>query len=496
MLVIIVASFVAIGARLAYIQGINAKHYLAVGASEWEHTITLDATRGAILDRNGDELAISTPQTTIYADPYQVTNPDLEAAKLAPVLGLTVAKLRSELTEPAGFVYLARTQPDAVANAVTKLKLAGIYNLQEPKRFNPAGQLALPLLGEVGTDGNGLSGLEAEYNSTLAGTPGKLVEELDPQGGQVAGGLQEYQAPKAGSDLVLTIDSSLQYEAEQALAQALVASHGKSGIAMLMDTKTGDLLAVADLSMPTAANTSSSAIPVAIPSLGRNAAGDWVSEVGPQPVESPGASAFDEVYEPGSVMKLITISAALANKVIIPSDHFLIPNTYQVGPTVFHDAENHPTEDWSVTDILANSSNIGTMQIAQRLGKTRLLQYMRSFGIGTRSDIHFPGESDGLLPSYWSDTSIATVPIGQGIAVTAIQMLAAYNAIANGGIYVAPRLVAGTINAQGKLVPTPAVPTHRVVSATVADEMRTMLEQVVTNGTGTSGAIPPYSVAG
>jgi cell division protein FtsI (penicillin-binding protein 3) len=228
----------------------------------------------------------------------------------------------------------------------------------------------------------------------------------------------------------------------------------------------------------------------------RNSSGDLVSEVGPQPIESPEASAFDEVYEPGSVMKLITISAALASGVIVPSEHFTIPNTYAVGGTVFHDAEPHPTENWSVTDILANSSDIGTIQIAQQLGKTRLLEYMNSYGIGLRSDIHFPGESEGLLPSYWSNTSIATVPIGQGIAVTAIQMLAAYNAIANGGVYVAPRLVAGTVNGQGKMVPAPSVPGHRVVSSIVAAQMKTMLEQVVTNGTGTAGAIAPYTVAG
>jgi cell division protein FtsI (penicillin-binding protein 3) len=499
MLVIIVVAFAAIGARLAFIQGVDAKHYLAVGDSEWQHTVILNATRGAILDRDGNELAVSIPQTTIYADPHLVTNPNSESAKLAPVLKLSPAALRSLLTEPDGFVYLAHTQPDSVATAVTKLDLPGIYTQQEPKRFNPDGQLALPLLGEVGTEGEGLSGLEAEYNTTLSGTPGKSVEQLDPQGRQVPGGVDEYQAPKAGNDLVLSIDSSLQYETEQALAQAIVTSRGHSGIAILMDTQTGDLLAVADLSMPSAAaGTAKSppAVSTVTPSLVRNAKGKLVSAVGPQPVESPDASAFDEVYEPGSVMKLITISAALATKTVVPADHFIIPDHYYVGGTWFRDAEYHPAEDWSVTDILANSSDIGTIQIAKKLGKTRLLQYMASYGIGARSDVKFPGESQGLLPSYWSNTSIATVPIGQGISVTAIQMISAYNAVANGGVYVAPRLVEGTVNAQGKMVPTPIVPGHRVVSTTVADQMRTMLEQVVTNGTGTSAAIDPYTVAG
>ncbi|HWG72835.1 MAG TPA: penicillin-binding protein 2 [Acidimicrobiales bacterium] len=500
MLVTVTFGFVAIATKLAFIQGVNAQHYLTVGQSEWTHAVALAGERGAILDRNGDELAMSVPQTTIYADPRQVSDPRAEATSLSPLLGVSEATLQNQLSADAGFVYLARTQPNAVAAAVAKLDLAGIYSLQEPKRFNPAGQLALPLLGTVGTAGAGLSGLEAKYNNVLSGKPGRLVEELDPQGGQIPGGLQQYQAPAAGQDVVLTLDEPLQYETEQTLAEALVAAHGKSGIALLMDSKTGDLLAAANLSMPDKAvpptTSEPAAVPVSIPSTpvaGNPATG---SNVGPQPVESPSASAFTEVYEPGSVNKLITISAALSQGVIVPSTHFVIPNSYDVAGTKFSDAENHPAENWSVTDILANSSNIGTIQIAQRLGKANLLRYLNAYGIGNRTDIAFPGESKGLLPTYWSGTSIATVPIGQGISVTAVQMLAAYNTIANGGEYIPPRLVEGTVDTQGKLHRLRAPAPHRVVTPTVANQMRTMLEQVVLHGTGTSASIPPYDVAG
>ncbi len=496
MLLTMGVAFLLIVGRLVFVQGINAHRYLAVGQSEWTHTVTLAAERGAILDRNGDELAVSVPRTTIYADPHQVSDPRGEATALAPLLGVAESRLQSELSADAGFVYLARTQPSSVADAVAKLDLPGVYSLQEPKRFNPAGQLALPLLGQVGTDGYGLSGLEAKYNSILTGTPGKMVEEMDPQGGQIPGGLQEYQAPRPGQDLVLTIDEPLQYETEQALAEALVASRGKSGIALLMDRRTGDLLAVADLTMPTPAVPMTMAEPPAVPMTIPSATAGGKPAVGPQPVEAPDASAFDEVYEPGSVNKLITISGALQSGVIVPSDHFVIPNTYQVAGTTFHDAESHPTEFWSVTDILANSSNIGTIQIAERLGKQRLLHYLSAYGIGHRSDIDFPGESQGLLPTYWSGTTLPTLAFGQGIAVTAIQMLAAYNTIANGGVYVPPRLVLGTVDGRGDLHYLPHPAPHRVVSTTVADQMRTMLEQVVAVGTGTSAAVPPYTVAG
>ncbi len=490
MLLVIAGAFVAICAKLVFIQGFDSASYLAAGGSEWEQAVALTGERGAILDRDGDELAMSVPQTTIYADPHQVTDPNSEASALAPVLGVSEATLESDLTEGTSFVYLARTVPDATAKQVAALNLAGIYSLQEPKLFYPAGQLAQPLLGSVGTDGNGLGALEYKYNSILSGQSGKLIEQIDPQGQQLPGGLQEYKAPVAGQDLVLSIDEPLQYEAEQALAQAVVAARSQGGIALLMDSKTGEILADAQLVMPGTGNTQPPAVPVHI----AGAAGSSGNQA--QPVEAPSASAFTRVYEPGSVNKLITISAALQTGVIKPSDVFTIPNSYSVAGTVFHDAETHPTEHWTVTDILANSSNIGTIQIAQRLGKTNLLDYIHDYGLGSVTDIHFPGESAGLLPTYWSGTSIADVPIGQGIAVTAVQMLAAYNTIANGGVYVPPRLVDATIDAKGDEHVIPMAAKHRVVSPTVAAEMTTMLEQVVQVGTGTAANLDPYTVAG
>ena len=495
MLVVMVVAFVAIGGKLLVIQGFDSARYAAVGASEWKQTVTLPAERGAILDRNGSELAMSVPQTTIYADPHQVTDPRSEAESLAPVLGVTADTLQTDLSASGSFVYLARTVPDSTAAAVAKLNLPGVYSLKEPKRFYPAGQLAVPLLGSVGTAGTGLGGLEYEYDGLLTGTPGKSVEQIDPQGRPIAGGLEEFQAAVPGQDLVLSIDEPLQYDAEQALAQAVVAAHAQGGIALLMDSKTGQILADAQLTMPTQGGNQTPAVPVSIPSP-NNPSTTTPNAPQPQPVEAPSASAFTRVYEPGSVNKLITISAALQAGVIKPSDVFNIPNTFSVAGSTFHDAENHPTERWSVTDILVNSSNIGTIQIAQKLGKTNLLNFLHGYGLGSSTDIKFPGESSGLLPTYWSGTSIADVPIGQGIAVTAMQEIAAYNTIADGGVYVAPRLVDATIDAQGREHPLPALQSHRVVSPTVAREMTTMLDEVVRVGTGTAADLSPYTVAG
>ena len=490
MLILVAAAFVVICVKLVAIQGFDSASYLAAGGSEWEQSVTLPGERGAILDRDGYELAMSIPQTTIYADPKQVSDARAEAASLAPILGVDAPTLQQKMSEHTTFVYLARTIPDAEAKKVKALDLAGVYSLTESKRFYPAGQLASPLLGRVGTDGTALSGLEYEYNSVLSGHSGKEVEQIDPRGRLVPGGVQSYQAPVPGQDLVLTIDEPLQYQAEQALAQALVAAKAKRGIALLMDTKTGDILADAQLGMPSTPTGTAPAVPITLPAP--------PGSTGPQvqPVEGPSATSFTDVYEPGSVNKLITISAALQQGIIVPSDVFTIPNVYDVAGTPFHDAEPHPTEHWTVTDILANSSNIGTTEIAQRLGRTSLMNYIHDYGLGSVTDVRFPGESAGLLPTYWSGTSIADVPIGQGIAVTAVQMLAAYNTIANGGVYVPPRLVDATVDAAGHEHALPMAPQHRVVSTTVADEMTTMLDEVVRVGTGTAANLDPYTVAG
>ncbi|MGA3221956.1 MAG: penicillin-binding protein 2, partial [Acidimicrobiales bacterium] len=510
-MLVMVACLGGILARLLLVQGVDAATYQADGRSEYVHEVSFLGERGAILDRDGDELAMSVPMTTVYADPYQVSDPLDEAEALAPVLGTTVSALQEELSEASGFVYLARTVPDATAAKVEKLinggGMAGIYTMQEPKRFDPAGQLAGPLIGAVGTDGQGLSGLEYKYNALLEGKPGRLVEDMDPAGGLIPGGLQEYQAPVRGDDLVLSIDQPLQYDTEEALARAIVAAQAQSGMAVIMDSRTGELLAVAQLTMPTRSDPVTMDEPPALPvwfvppevsTTGPGPAHAEKQVAASQPVEAPSASVLTDVYEPGSVEKLVTISAALATGAIVPTEYFSVPNTYEVDGSIFSDAWDHPTLEWTPSDILAHSSDIGSIEIAQRLGMTNLLPYIHAFGIGQRTDVDFPGESAGLVPgpSQWSGTTIATVPIGQGLAVTAVQMLAAYNAIAEDGTYIPPKLVDGYIDAGGNEHLFPSAATHRVVSSLVAREMTSMLEGVVRVGTGAAASLEPYTVAG
>ncbi len=464
------AVVVAVVARLMYVQGVAAGRYAAVGQAQLLHTVTVPALRGSVVDRNGQPLAMSVLQTTIVADPHQVSDPKGEAAALAPVLGTDPATLEQKLSQNAGFVYLARAVGDDVASQVKALHLPGLTFLPEPKRFLPQGNLAGSVIGQVGTDGHGLGGVEYQKDQQLAGHAGSTVVERDPNGRQLPGG-RVVQSAQPGQGVVLTIDRSLQFDAEQALSNEIVTSNAKGGTAVVMDARSGEILAMANMT------------------AGAN---------GGAPVQAPSNTALTGVYEPGSVTKVVTIGGALQEHVVTPDQRFTVADSTRVADSVFHDAEGHPTQSMSVSDILAQSSNVGTIGIAQQLGKDKLGAYLRAFGLGKRTGLGFPGESAGLLlnPAHESGTDIATVPIGQGEAVTAVQMLDAYNTVANGGSFVPPRLVRATIGSDGAQHAVPTARAHRVVSTSTAQQLTTMLQQVVQSGTGTTAALSGYSVAG
>jgi len=470
-LVVLVLAFTLVAARLTQIQVLSGPRYAALGESQRVHTVKLAAERGSIFDRNGRDLALSVPQKTVWADPRLVTDPRGEAEQLAPLLNVDAAILQARLSQDAAFVYLARRVTDAVAEQVKALSLPGVDFLDESTRFLPAGDLAAAVLGRVGTDNEGLSGLEVQYDKQLRGQPGQRIVETDPNGKHViAGGVRDFQPAVRGDDLVLTIDRGLQYETERSLTAEIQSAHAKGGMALVMQTRTGEILAMANLK-----------------------AGED-GKIGP----SPSNQTLTNVYEPGSVNKLITVSGALEEGVVKPDTRLTVPYSIKVADALFKEHDFHPTQQWSITDIVANSSNVGSIMIGQSLGKDRLDHYMRAFGFGHTSGLGFPGESAGLLldPNKYSGSSMGTIPIGQGIAVTALQMLAAYNTVANDGVYVAPKLVKATVDGEGKTHDTAASPRHRVVSEKTAREMTAMLAEVVRVGTGTAAAIDGYTVAG
>lgn len=470
----LVLVFLAVGARLVDLQALGRERYAQLGLDQRVRKVQLAAERGSVFDRNGHDLAASVPQQTVWANPRVVTDPAAYAAQLAPIVGVDEAALRERLAQrDKGFVYVARKVDSATVMKVKGLSLAGVDLVPESKRFYPDGALAGPVLGFVGTDNSGLGGLEAQYNERLTGQRGELQVELDPQGRQLPGGQRQVAESQRGGDLVLTIDQGLQYEAEQVLAEAVGGANAKGGMAIVTDVATGNVLAMA------------------------NAEGAGPGHPArPAPADQRNRPVVD-VYEPGSTNKVITVAGALEDGVVGADSVFQTPGQLSVGGTDYKDEASHPAS-MTVHDIVRQSSNVGTIQIARKLGKERFDAYLRAFGFGQPTGLGFPGEANGLvLPlSEYTDTSLASMPIGNGLAVTAMQMLDVYTTIANGGATRPPRLVAATVGEDGKRHDEPAPETRQVVSPTTAATMRAMLQDVVASGTGTKAQIPGYAVAG
>lgn len=475
-----VALFLIVIGYVVDIQVVEPQKYLAYGASQRERSQTLAADRGSIVDRNGTELAISRPARSVFVDPKLIVDAASAAAVVAPILGLDVAEVQVKMTMNNRFAYLARQVPtevaDRLAATIKELKgtdhpLTGVAFLDEKQRYFPAGTSARSLLGSVDVDNTGISGLESQYGDVLTGTPGVLSLERDPRGNTIAVGDRTLTPAVRGNDLKLTIDRSIQFEAERLLAEQVAAVKARGGVAIVTIPSTGEILAMANV--------------VTDPTDGT-------------PRVSSNNLAVTTQYEPGSVMKMITIAGAIEQGKVSPSTVFNLPPTLQVSDAVFGEAEGRGTVDWNVTDILTNSSNVGTIKIAQGLGRESLNALQRSFGFGERTALRFPNEASGavLEASKYSGTSLPSIAIGQGIAVTPLQLLLAYNTIANRGIYVPPRLVQSTIDAQGTEHPTEVGSTHRVISAGTADTMNIMLRNVVSDGTGRLAAIDGYLAAG
>ena len=461
--------FLAVGARLVDLQAFRQEQYAQLGLDQRVRKVQLAAERGSVFDRNGHDLAASVPQQTVWADPRVVKDPAAYAAQLAPIVGADEASLRERLSQgDKGFVYVARKVDGPTMMKVKALALPGVNFVPESKRFYPDGALAAPVLGFVGTDNSGLGGLEAQYNDRLAGKRGELQVELDPQGRQLPGGQRQVAESQRGGDLVLTIDQGLQYEAEQVLATEVGNANAKGGMAIVTDVATGDILAMANVE-----------------------GGGPGHPARPAPADQRNRPVVD-VYEPGSTNKVITVDGVAGADSV-----FQTPGQLNVGGTDYKDEASHPSS-MPVHDIVRLSSNVGTIQIARKLGKERFDAYLRAFGFGQPTGLGFPGEANGLvLPlSQYTDTSLASMPIGNGLAVTAMQMLDVYTTIANGGATRPPRLVAATVGKDGTRHDESMPETRQVVSPTTAATMRTMLQDVVANGTGTKAQIRGYDVAG
>jgi cell division protein FtsI/penicillin-binding protein 2 len=454
--------------RATWLQSVRAGSLSAMGQTQHRESVNLPAGRGTLYDRSGVELALGEQATTVYANPRQIVNPRAAALAVERTLGVDANRLYPLLADRThGFVYVARQADPAQALALQRLKLPGFGFYPEERRNYPQRTVASQVLGFVGTDGNGLSGLELEFDKQLAGRAGRETVVKDP-GGQVID-VQNERPEVPGKDVYLTIDHSIQANAEEVLRDTVRRWGAKSASAIVLDPRTGSILAMA--SQP---GYDANRFPSVPSDLQRN-------------------RTVTDTYEPGSTFKLITVAGALSEGLVSPSTRFTLPYQLQVADRVIHDAEKRGVVNYSVAQILAHSSNIGAITLAEMLGRTRLSSWISKFGFGRVTGVDFPGESPGIVlpPDKWSGSTIGNVPIGQGIAVTPVQMAAAYGAIANRGVWSRPHLVDHVAGGA-----RPSLNRRRLVSPRVAREVMTMLKDVVAEGTGTYAATPGYQVAG
>lgn len=460
--------------RLGVLQIRESVAYAAMGQEQRIRVLELPGVRGRILDREGTPLAMSLEARDVYVDPSQVADPVGQAAMIAPILGLRPAEVRAALSRTdTTFVYLARHVDRDVAERLAELGLPGVGMLPVHKRYYPAGTVASQVLGFVGVDGDGLTGLEMRYDSLLAGRAGERTVELSAQGQEIAGGVDVLTAPEPGSDLVLTIDRPIQFQAQRALQRAIRENDAKGGTIVVMDPVTGDIYAMASA-------------PWFDPNdFGRFDAATWSNR------------AVTDTWEPGSVNKVITAAAALETGVATPTQRFQVPATRTIGGYTIHDAEPHPVESMTIGDIIAHSSNVGSSMLADRVGNLGMQAYFDRFGYGRPTGVGFPGEASGIMPvGEWQDITRATVSFGAGVAVTPLQMATVYATVANGGEWVQPRLLLGTRDDAGTISLAEEGGSRQVLRRETADLLTSMLAYVVADGTGQSANIPGYQVAG
>jgi cell division protein FtsI (penicillin-binding protein 3) len=487
-------AFIAIGIRLVFIQAVESpqdeKELLRQREARLT-TVILPAARGKILDRTGAVLAQSVEARYIYADPSEIANAPVVAARLSPLLGVPTSKLVPLIAKhkhPDGvwsqFEYLARDVDLPTANKIAAMKITGIGEGRDEKRDEPGADLASNLIGFTGADHTGLEGIEASFDRVLRGSDGSNVYETgnpDTSGGKldkpIPGGYHRETPARPGTTVQLTIDRDLQFEVERSLGEHLQEVHATMGAAVVLDVQTGEVLAQA--SFPT-----------------YNAA-----EPGGSTAEDRADVATSQPYDPGSIHKAITIGAALQEGVITPQSSVTVGPALRIGGVLFPDDEPQKSgTKLTIPGVLALSSDVGTIRIADQLGKDKLYAYQKKFGLGTASGEGMPGEVNGALlpPDEWSGSAYGSVPIGYSVDATLIQMVAAYNAIANNGTYVQPHLIKDTIAPNGKVTPTAAPQTHQVLTPQVASELRTILQAPVDvpGATGTRAKVPNYLVAG
>jgi cell division protein FtsI (penicillin-binding protein 3) len=463
---------VAIAGRLFSLQVVHYSDWMQRAQRQQQRFFELTPPRGVIYDRNGQELAMSVQVDSIFAVPNDVPDHATAATLLSGVLGTSAAELQQKLDSGKTFIWVARKVDNSLSSRIRELKLKGIYFAKEPKRFYPKRELAAQVLGYVGLDDDGLGGIELNFDETLRGIAGKSHVRLDAR--RKAIGRTE-QRPEAGQNIVLTIDQNIQYIAEREIDRAMQETHAEAATVVVQNPKTGEILALANR-----------------PTFDPNT----FDHVPQQQLKN---RAISDAYEPGSMFKTVTVSAALEERVTNPEERFDVSQGYiVVGGARMRDS--HRMGVLTTAEVIAESSNVGAIKIGMRLGEERLYKYIRSYGFGQQTGIELPGEARGLVKptKSWSKTSLGAMSMGQEIGVTAIQAISAISTFANDGVWSAPRIVAGVTppNVGPQTVVFHPAEQRRIVSPMTAAQMRRMMQGVVLFGTGRRATLDGYTAAG
>jgi cell division protein FtsI (penicillin-binding protein 3) len=467
-LVVFAFAFGAMFVRAAWLQGVRAESYERLAAGQHRATIVDPAGRGTIFDRTGVQLAIGRQATTVYANPRQIRDPKSTAELVARVLRLDPEKVQLELSDRArGFVYIARKADPERAAILKKAGILGLGFTSEEQRVYPLDHVAAQVVGYAGTDNHGLAGLELGLEGVLAGKPGSETVIRDPSG-RAIDVLHSKQA-REGESATLTLDHTIQAQAEAVLRNTIDHWHAKGASAIVLDPRTGGILAMA-----VERGYDANRFPIVPKDRQRN-------------------RTVTDTYEPGSTFKVVTVSAVLSEGLVTPETAFTLPYEIHVADRVIRDAHPRGTERLTVDQILSQSSNVGTITLAEKLGAARLSEWISRFGFGHLTGIDYPGETPGIVPPLdkWSGSTIGTLPIGHGIAITPVQMAAAYGTVANDGVWLQPHLV-DRIGSHARR----EVKARRILSPSVSRQVLKMMEDVVIEGTGQEAQVPGYKVAG
>jgi cell division protein FtsI (penicillin-binding protein 3) len=460
--------FTVVLARAFYLQGIQGSSLASQARGQQEDIVTVPGLRGTVYDRRGRKLAVSEDAASVFATPYQVENPPLTARRLAPWLGLEPEEVLESLTADSGFSYLARKVPLHAARQIEAMKLPGIGSLPDSRRSYPQGELAAQVIGAVGVDNQGLTGLESGYEDILGGEDGERVVVKDALGEPIR--LDSLSDAENGEDMELTIDSAIQSQTEKVLAGVGATYQPEGATAIVMDPQTSDVLAMANWP------------PLDPNDLDRASEDELLNR----------ATGF--TYEPGSTYKAFTVAAAMEERLVTPSTAFSLGPTIQVADRVIEESHAGGGGTLTVAQILAQSSNVGAVTIGLELGAEKYSRWISRFGFGHRTGLDFPGEERGIVPGLeeYSGSTMGNLPLGQGLSVTPIQMMAAYAAIANGGVLRDPRLIK-SIDGE----PVEVDPGRRVIAEKHAEEIAVMLEGVLApGGTASEVTVPGYTLAG